>query len=112
MFSFFKKKKIVDESKNNQITEMLANYALGLLENGKDFHNYDGIKCSFGYCISGVDGQLESIYKIETDMCVAYFQAIHGKVIRLSIDEEKYLWAVEYFYNNNPNLKKEINWNI
>ena len=106
ILDIFKKKKIIDERGNKEITEMLANYALSLLDKGKDFKNYDGIKCSFGYCVTGgVDGKLESIYKVGTDMCVAYFQAINDKVMRLAIDEEEYLWAVDYFYEHNPNLK-------
>ena len=84
---------------------MLGNSALRLLDKDKDYKSLDGLKCIFGYCITGIDKKIEALYKIETDTCIAYFQAINDKVIRLNIDEKVYISAVEFFYNNNPQLK-------
>jgi hypothetical protein len=98
-------KKIINEIDNKEILEMLGSYAFSLLEKGKDYENLDGLQCTFGYCITGVNGELESLYKIITDKTIVYFQAINGKVVRLTIDEEKYLYAVNFLFNNNPSIK-------
>ena len=103
--NLFKKKKIKNEIDNNEVLTMLENYAFQLLFEGKDYQNINSLKSSFGYCIYGVNDELEALYKVTTDLSVAYFQAIHGKVLRLNLDEEKYNWAVQVFYNNNPTLK-------
>lgn len=105
MFNIFKKKKMINEITNTQVTEMLANYAISLLQKGIDYETFDNLTCTFGYCIKGVDGNYEALYKITTDKCVAYFQASEEKVVRLNLNEEKYLWGVNFFFNNNPQIK-------
>ena len=111
MFNFFKKEKnkcIVNEVHNDNIIFQLANYGVSLLTKGKDFDNAEGMKCIFGYCITGIDGQLESLFKIETDKITAYYQVIRGSVTRLNIDENMFNSAIDIFFSNNKDLNKEL----
>lgn len=111
MFNLFKKEKnkgIINEIHNNNITFQLANYGVSLLVKGKDFENTEGMKCILGYCVTGIDGQLESLFKIETDKIIAYYQAVRGSVTRLNIDENMFNAAIDIFFSNNKDLSKEL----
>ena len=59
----------------NKYSHKLVNKITKGYSKPKDFKNYDGIKCSFGYCVTGgVDGKLESIYKTndtEKEFCIS-----------------------------------------
>ena len=107
MFGLFKKK-ITNKMKDMKLLKTLANYGVALLEKDKDYYKADGMRCVFGYCVKGVDGELESLFKIETDRVVAYYQAIRGSVYRLTINEEMFNSAIDIFYTNNKDLKKDI----
>ena len=111
MFNFFKKEKnneIINEIHNDEVIFMLANYGASLLNKGKDYDDTSNLKCIFGYCVTGVDGELESLFKIETDKVVAYYQAIKGNIKRLNISEEMFNSAIDIFFSNNKYLKKEL----
>ena len=65
MFNFFKNKKdkeIINEINNKHIITMLVGYGVLLLKRGEDFENIATAKCIFGYCITGVDGNIESLF--------------------------------------------------
>lgn len=111
MFNFLKKEKnngIINEIHNDEVTFMLANYGVGLLNKEKDYGDISSLKCIFGYCVTGVDGELEALFKIETDKTVAYYQAIKGNIKRLNISEEMFNSAIDIFFSNNKDLKKEL----
>ncbi len=111
MFNFFKKEKkkgIINEIHNNKVIYMLADYGVSLLTKEKDYDDLGSLKCIFGYCITGDDGELNSLFKIETDKTVAYYQALRGTVTRLTITEEMFIGAIDIFFSNNKDLKKEI----
>ena len=108
MFGLFKKSKIVNKLGDKELIELLSNCGLTLLKEGTDYVSFDGIKCVFGYCVQGVDDDIEALFKIETDKVVAYYQALHGNVTRLNITEDMFHSAIDIFYTNNPKLKKEF----
>lgn len=111
MFNFFKKEKnkgIINEIHNDKIIFTLANYGVSLLNKEKDYDDISSLKCIFGYCVTGVDGKIESLFKIETDKIVAYYQAIKGSVKRLNISEGMFNSAIDIFFSNNKDLKKDL----
>ena len=59
---------------------MLANYGVDLLNKEKDYDDISSLKCIFGYCVKDLEGNLELLFKIETDKTVAYYQAIKGNI--------------------------------
>ena len=111
MFNLFKKannRKIINEIHNEEITHTLVELGMGLLIKDKDFENIEEMRCTFGYCIKGVDGKIESLFKIETDKITAYYQYVHDKIMRLNIDEDMFNTATDIFYSNNKDIKKEL----
>lgn len=73
----------ISEEKLNDVKELLANTALGLLEQGSDFTDAVNTKVEFGYIYLREDNY-EAMFKIVTDKKTAYFAVQKGQMIRLN----------------------------
>ncbi|MBQ4202870.1 MAG: hypothetical protein II655_04125 [Thermoguttaceae bacterium] len=98
---FFKRKdknagpRETNEIKNKELKERLADAALSLLAQGKDFEELNHTKVEFGYLFNVENHGLESLFKVTTDKTTAYFQAKGEKLTRLELPEGLYQATVE-----------------
>lgn len=84
----------IDDSK---LKINLADTALGLLVKGEDFTELANTKCEFGYLFEIEGHGIEALFKLETDMTVAYFAAQGDKLMRLNFNEELFRSTTEDF---------------
>ena len=96
---FGKKKQPAERNliSDNQLTENLANTALGLLVKGEDYNELDGTKCEFGYLFFIEGHGLEALFKLETDKTTAYFAAQGEKLMRLNFNDELFRTTTDGF---------------
>ncbi len=73
----------IPEGKLNDIKELLANTALGLLEQGSDFTDAVNTKVEFGYIYLREDNY-EAMFKVITDKKTVYFAVQKGQMMRLN----------------------------
>ena len=98
---FFKRKdknarpRETNEIENKELKERLADAALSLLAQGKDFKELNHTKVEFGYLFNVENHGLESLFKVTTDKTTAYFQAKGEELMRLDLPEGLYQATVE-----------------
>ena len=86
-----------NEIGNKQLKENLANTALGLLEQGKDYDELAYTKVEFGYLFDIEGHGIEALFKVITDKTTAYFAAQGNKLMRLNFTEELFRSTAEGF---------------
>ena len=86
-----------NEIGNKQLKENLANTALGLLEQGKDYDELAYTKVEFGYLFDIEGHGIEALFKVITDKTTAYFAAQGNKLMRLDFTEELFRSTVDGF---------------
>lgn len=85
-----KKPKERNEIANRELKENLANTAIGVLQEGKDYGQLAYTTCEFGYLFD-IDGHgIEALFKIITDKGTHYFAAQGDKLMRLQFNEQLY----------------------
>ena len=84
-----------NEIENKELKERLADAALSLLAQGKDFKELNHTKVEFGYLFNVENHGLESLFKVTTDKTTVYFAAQVGKLMRLDFTEEAFKDTVE-----------------
>ncbi|MGN0172180.1 MAG: hypothetical protein ACI39E_05310 [Acutalibacteraceae bacterium] len=99
--SFFKRKKRkeINEINNKELTETLANIALGILIKGEDYENLAYTKVEFGYLFHIEGHGLEALFKIITDKTTSYFAVQGPNIMRLVLSEELFEATVKDFLN-------------
>lgn len=87
-----KKKKLTEsnEINNSSLKEKLANFALGILVEGKDYEKLANTVCQFGYLFVVEEHRIEALFKITTDKGTFYFASQKDKVMLLNINEEQF----------------------
>ncbi len=87
----------INEIKNRELKEALANAALGGMEQGTDYDEPSSIKVEFGYLFQIEDHGLEALFRITTDLDVSYFAAQGESLKRLNLTPELFDAYVESF---------------
>lgn len=82
---------------DGELQMRLADTALSMLEQGKDFEELANTRCTFGYLFEIEGHGLEALYKLVTDKTTAYFAAQGDKLMRLDFNEELFRTTVDGF---------------
>ena len=95
---FFKKKSTEKNEINNKVLkENLANAAIRMLKQGKDYIQLAYTQCEFGYLYIMDNHGLESLFKITTDKETFYFAAQGNSLKRLALNEQLFKDTTETF---------------
>ena len=89
-------------NKNNQIDnkelkENLADAALSLLKQNKDYKNLENTSVEFGYLFDIDNHGLEALFKVITDNNTIYFAAQGNSLKMLDLDEDIFKAVTEQF---------------
>ncbi|WP_338631779.1 hypothetical protein [Clostridium baratii] len=86
-----------NEINNKELKESLANTALRILEEGKEYNQLDNTVCQFGYLFVIEGHGIESLFKIVTDVETFYFAVQVDSILKLDFNEELFKGTVDTF---------------
>lgn len=86
-----------NEIDNRELKQNLADAAISMMAQGKDYEELAGTKCQFGYLFHIRDHGLEALFKITTDRTTAYFAAQKTSLMRVNLNEELFKSTTETF---------------
>ena len=86
-----------NELNNTELKERVANIALSMIKQDKQYENLSGVTVEFGYLFS-IDGHgLEGLLKVKTNLGTFYFAAQKDSILELNFTEELFKGCTETF---------------